>query len=236
VRVQARVGLCRNGYPAAVSSEARVCSGCGFASGPEAKFCPNCGRQLLGDDGPPRLYGVLSPGPALVLGFLLLLAAILAFVAGSAIAAIALLALAAAAFVFFYDAAKRNPASPLAHRVTTSSDHLRGWAVFIRESGSAWANAIRSVARLRSESRSLRREREQTIRSLGDAAYREDEPAVSALRLRLRQIDDGLAERDREREAALAKARRHVEEEHAAARPTQQYSVDELTSGGNPDE
>jgi hypothetical protein len=58
---------------------------------------------------------------------------------------------------------------------------------------------------------------------------------MSALRLRIREIDDGLAERDREREAALANARRHVEEEHAAARPTQQYSVDELTSGENTD-
>lgn len=218
-----------------MSSEAPVCSGCGFSSSPEAKFCPNCGRQLLGDESPPRLYGVLAPAPAFVLGCFLLLAAILALIAGSVIAAIVLLALTGAAFVFFYDAARRNPESPLAHRVTTSSHNVRGWVTFIRESASAWADAIRAILRLKSESRSLRREREQALRSLGDAAYREDEPAMSALRLRMRQIDDGLAERDRERDAALAKARRHVEEEHAAARPTQQYSVDELTSGGNTD-
>ena len=178
---------------------------------------------------------MLSPAPAFVLGCFLLLAAILVLIAGSVIAAIVLLALAVAAFVFFYDAAKRNPESPLAHRVTTSSHNVRGWVTFIRESASAWADAIRAILRLKSESRSLRREREQALRSLGDAAYREDEPAMSALRLRIREIDDGLAERDREREAALANARRHVEEEHAAARPTQQYSVDELTSGENTD-
>lgn len=223
------------GTVSTVSSEARVCSGCGFSSSPEAKFCPNCGHQLLGDESPPRLYGVLSPAPAFVLGCFLLLAAIIALIAGSVIAAIVLLALAGAAFVFFYDAAKRNPESPLAHRVTTSSHNVRGWMTFIRESASAWAAAIRAVLRLKSESRSLRREREQALRSLGDAAYREDEPAMSALRLRIREIDDGLAERDRERDAALANARRHVEEEHAAARPTQQYSVDELTSGENTD-
>jgi hypothetical protein len=219
-----------------VSSEERVCSACGFAVTREATFCSQCGSRLVAspdDESPPNLYGVLSPGPALGLGCVLLLAAILAVVAGSAIAAILLLALAVAAFVFFYDAARRNPASPVAHRVTTSSHHLRGWMRFIRESSSAWADAIRAVLRLRSESRSLRREREQAVRSLGDAAYREDEPAVSALRLRLRQIDDGLAERDRERATTLARARHHVEEEHAAARPTEQFSVDELTSGGD---
>ena len=219
-----------------MSSEERVCSACGFAATREATFCSQCGRRLvasLDDESPPNLYGVLSPGPALGLGCVLLLAAILAVVAGSAIAAIVLLALAGAAFVFFYDAVRRNPASPLAHRVTTSSHHLRGWMRFVLESSSAWAAAIRAVLRLRSESRSLRREREQALRSLGDAAYREDEPAVSALRLRLRQIDDGLAERDRARAASLARARHHIEEERATARPTEQFSVDELTSGGN---
>lgn len=219
-----------------MSSEERVCSACGFAATREATFCSQCGRRLVAspdDESPPNLYGVLAPGPALGLGCVLLLAAILAVVAGSAIAAIVLLALAGAAFVFFYDAARRNPASPVAHRVTTSSHHLRGWMRFVLESSSAWADAIRAVLRLRSESRSLRREREQAVRSLGDAAYREDEPAVSALRLRLREIDDGLAERDRARAVSLARARRHVEEEHAAARPTEQFSVDELTSEGD---
>lgn len=179
-----------------------------------------------------RVYGVLSPGPIFVLGCALLIAAVLALIAGSAIAAVVFLAFAGVAFVFFYGAAKRDPANPVASRVATSSHHVRGWARFVRESTAAWTDAIRAVLRLRTESRTLRRERERAVRSLGDAAYREDEPAVKTLRLRLRQIDDGLAERDREREATLAKARRRVEEEHGAARHTEQYSVDELT---NPD-
>ena len=56
---------------------------------------------------------------------------------------------------------------------------------------------------------------------------------MSALRERLREIDDGLAERERAEAASLEGARQHVSEEHAAARPTEQYSVDELTSGEN---
>ncbi len=216
--------------------EARVCSGCGFAPLPEATFCSQCGRRLHGgiggNDDPPHVYGVLTPGPALFLGCVLLLAGILALVVGSAIAAIVLLAFAGVAVVFFYDAARRNPASAVARRALTSSDHMRAWALFIRESSSAWVTAIRKLVRLRGESRSLRREREQILPLLGDAAYREDADAISALRLQLRQIDEGLEKRDRERAATLAAARRHVEEEHAAARPTQQFAADDLTSEG----
>jgi hypothetical protein len=226
-----RVGGEPDGYTAAVSVQVRVCSACGHPATPTARFCSQCGRELLGANEQRRVYGVLSPGPVFVLGCVLLLAALLALVAGSVIAAIVFLALAGGAFAFFYDAARRDPASPVAHRVTTSGRHVRGWMRFIRESGSAWADAIRAVVRIRGESRALRREREQAVRSLGDAAYRDDEPAVTALRTRLREIDDGLAERDRERAETVSSARRHVEEERAAARPTEQYSVDELTSG-----
>jgi hypothetical protein len=85
--------------------------------------------------------------------------------------------------------------------------------------------ALRNVVRLRRESRSLRREREPTLRSLGDAAYREDEPLVKALRERIREIDDELAKREEARAEVLAAARRHVDEEREAARATQRFSV-----------
>jgi hypothetical protein len=215
-----------------VSSAVRVCSACGSPATPTARFCSDCGRELLGGDQPVRVYGVLSPGPIFVLGCVLLFAAALALIAGSALAAVVFLAFAGVAFVFFHGAAKRDPTNPVASRVGTSSHHIRGWVRFVRESTAAWMHAIRAVLRLRSESRALRREKEQAVRSLGDAAYREDEPAVETLRLRVRQIDDDLADRVREREATLAKARHRVEEEHGAARHTEQYSVDELSSGG----
>jgi hypothetical protein len=143
-----------------------------------------------------------------------------------------LVALAAAAFVFFYDTARRNPDDPVARRVFASGHHFRGWAAFARTSTSAWARALRDVVRLRRESRSLRRQREPTLRSLGDAAYREDEPAASELRERLRQIDEELAKRAAEQARALAAARHQVDEEHEAARPTESLSVDDIATGG----
>jgi hypothetical protein len=213
-----------------VTSVPRVCSACGAASAWDAKFCQHCGRRL--DDVSPRYYGALSPGPAFVLGCVLLVASLIALIAGSVIATIVLLALGVGAFVFFYDAARRTPGDPVASRVFGSAHHLRGWAGFARTSTSAWAHALRDVVRLRRESRSLRRQREPTLRSLGDAAYREDEPAANELRERLRQIDEELAKRAADQAQALAAARMQIDEEHEAAQPTQSFSIDDIASGG----
>lgn len=216
-----------------MSSVPRVCAACGSASAWDAKYCQQCGRRL--DEQGPRYYGALSPGPALVLGCILLAAAALALFAWGVIAAIVLLGLAAAAFVFLYDAARRNRDDPVGRRILALVYHVRGWTTFTRTSVSAWARALRDVVRLRRESRSLRREREPTLRSLGDAAYREDEPAAKALRERLHQIDEELARRAAERAQALASARKHVDEEHDAARPTESLSVDDIASSGKPE-
>jgi hypothetical protein len=215
-----------------MSSVPRVCSACGAASAWDAKFCQQCGRQL--DEAAPRYYGALSPGPAFVLGCILVVAAVIALIAGSVIATIVLLALAVVAFVFFYDAARRTPGDPVARRVVASAHHLRGWASFARRSTWAWAHALRDVVRLRRESRSLRRRREPTLRSLGDAAYREDEPAATELREQLRQIDEELAKRAAEQAQALAAARQQTDEEHEAAQATRSLSIDDIASGGKP--
>lgn len=214
-----------------MSSEASVCSACGNAVPADARYCARCGHQL--DGGEPevdrRVYGVLAPGPLLVLTGIFLVGAVLALLAGSVGAAVFLFVLAVVACIFLLEAAKRVPEAPLARRLTKIRSDVRGWAVFARESSSAWFGAGRDVARLKNERRSLRREREFAIRSLGDAAYRGDAPAMETLRVRLREIDDGLAERERAEAATVEAARRQVSEEHAAARPTEQYTVEELT-------
>jgi hypothetical protein len=163
---------------------------------------------------------------------LLLVGGIFALLAGSAVAAIVLFAFAAGAFVLFYGAADRDAESPVVRHAASSGHRVRGWAVFLWQSFQAWVEAIRALARLSTQSRSLRRERKRLVLELGDAAYREDDPLVGALRLRLREIDEALAARERERSAAVAKARGRVREEHVAAQPTQGFSVNDLTSGG----
>jgi hypothetical protein len=221
------------GYPGSVSSESLLCPVCGSAVPPEASFCPRCGHALDGDLETRHLFGVLAPGPTFVLGCVLLLGALVALLAGSPVAGIALAAFAGAAFVLFYGAAERDPASPVARGIMTSGRRARSWAAFVRESVDAWVHATRDLAKLRGESRSLREERRRALVELGDAAYREDEARTTELRQRLREIDEGLASRDLAQAATLAKARRHVHEERVAVQPTQQFSVEDLTSGGN---
>ena len=139
-----------------MSSVPRVCSACGAASAWDARFCQQCGRTL---DGPaPRYYRVLSPGPAFVLACVLVGAAVVVLIAGSLIAAIVLLAIAVIAFVFFHEAARRNPDDKVARSVLSSGHRLRGWARFALVSIAAWGRAARDVVRLRRESRSFRRE------------------------------------------------------------------------------
>jgi len=214
------------------SSGPDFCPSCGSPIQPsdEARFCPYCGQPLDGGHGAPHLFGVLHPGPTFVLGGVLVLAAILTLVAGSSVAAIVLAVLAAATFVLFYGAARRYPESRIARTTFTSGRRLRGWGVFGRESAGAWALATRDVSRLRAESRRLRHERKRVVLALGEAAYRENAAVVGALRLRLKEIDDGLASREQARLVSLAKARRRVHAEHVAVQPTQQFSVDELAT------
>jgi hypothetical protein len=217
-----------------MSSVPRVCSACGSASAWDARFCQQCGRPL--HDGAPHYYGVLSPGPAFVVGCVLLAGALIALIVGSMIAAIVLFAIAVVAFVFFYEAARRNPDDRVARSVVSSSHRLRGWVRFAMASIAAWERAARDVVRLRRESRSLRREREPILRSLGDAVYRDDEPLVKTLLERIRAIDGELEKREEARAEALAAARRHVDEERGAARATQQFAVDDTATSNKAEE
>ena len=216
------------------SSELRRCPACGFAAPPAARFCSSCGQRLGGAPTPRRVFGVLAPGPVFVLACSLLVGALLALVAGSAVAAIVLGVLSAATFVLFAGAVRRDPDSPVARVALTVLRRVRGWTIFGRESAEAWVRATREVTKLGRESRSLRRERKRRIVALGEAAYREDAAALDELSTRLHEIDDGLTTRDRARRHSLANARRRVHDEHVAVQPTQRFSVDEITGGGPP--
>lgn len=219
-------------------SEAQACPACGEASPPSAKFCPSCGHRLSEDveqvaytQAPPRLFGVLSPTATFVLGCFLLLATLLAFVAGSWVLGILLLAASGAVFVLFYGAAERDPSNPVSRGALTAKERVRGWTAFTAGSAGAWTRAGRDVVRLRKEVRALRREREQVQRALGEAAYREDDATTASLRTRMREIDDAVSDRERERVATLARARHRVDDERVAVSPTQVLAPDEPEPG-----
>ncbi|MBA2643603.1 MAG: hypothetical protein H0U82_11865 [Actinobacteria bacterium] len=213
-------------------NDALTCLACGSTNPPGASFCAACGRKLSEAEAvaytvsQPRLFGVLSPVAAFVLGCLLLLGAVVALVAASMVVGIVLLAATMATFVLFYGAAERDPSSSVARGAVTASARMRGWTSLTAGSTKAWTRTGRDLLRLRGELRALRDHREQA--ALGDAAYREDEAAVNSLRERMRELDAEIAAREQARTASLARARNRVADERLAARRTQVLSPVEI--------
>jgi len=210
-----------------VTGNARSCPVCAGAVPEDANYCPACGLELIeGEDASytkvaPKLFGVVSPTAAFVLACLLLLGALAAAIAGSIVFTILLVAAAGAVFVLFYGAAERDPSGPVARAALAGNQHIRGWTSSTGSWARAWSDAGRDVVRLRRELRALHGERQRLRPVLGDAAYRDDEEALSILRTRMHEIDDAVAARERERVEAVARARQHVDDARVAVRPTE---------------
>lgn len=216
----------------------RTCPVCQLVAQSDARFCSNCGAPLADDatrasvaysQPTARLFGVLAPVPTFVLATLMLVGSIVALGAASWILAVLLLAFAAALYLLFYGAAERDPSSAIARAALGTVARISGWTRFVGGSAEAWSGAGRRLYDIRRELGPLRRERREAQLALGEAAYRQDEATVAALRARMAEIDDAIAAREREREEALAKARRRVEDERMEARHTQLLPPDDAS-------
>jgi hypothetical protein len=203
---------------------------------PEARFCPNCGLRLDEARGTRHVYGVLSPGPALVFAGILLLAAILALILGSLLGAIVLLVLSAGTFVLFVGALRRDHESPVARGVLSGVRRTRVSVRLGRVSTRAWASALHEVAALSFRARTLRNERRRLLPEFAEATLRTDTARADRLRSRLEAIEEELAACDRAHAAALARARRRVSDERSPDQPTKESSVAELGSGRGGDQ
>jgi hypothetical protein len=209
-----------------VTGNARSCPVCAGAVPQDANYCPSCGLQLVADDASratatPKLFGVVSPTAAFVLACMLLLGALAAAIAGSIVFTILLLAAAGAVFVLFYGAAERDPSGRVASAALAGNERIRGWTTSSGGWARAWSGAGRDVVRLRREVRALNGERQRLRPVLGDAAYRNDEPALSSLRARMQEIDDAVAARERARVDTVARARARVDDARDAGRATE---------------
>jgi uncharacterized protein YhaN len=182
----------------------------------------------------PRLFGVLTPTPTFVLALVLLAGAVIAFLAESWILAVMLLAFSAAVFVLFYGAAERDPTTRISRAVLGAVDRVSGWARFLTGSAGAWTAAGRRLYDVRRELGPLRRERRQVQLALGDAAYRQDDASVASLRARMAEIDAAIANRERQRDEALAAARRRTEDERMEVRHTELKPPDEAPAADGP--
>ena len=208
----------------AVAENVPTCPSCRLAVSADARFCPNCGARLdaapggepsdqLSEPGSiaytqpePKLFGVLLPVPTFILACIVLAGAVVSFISGSVVLGVMLLAFAAALFLLFYGAAERNPESGIARWAVDGVERVTGWWRFSRESASAWSGAGRRVVQIKQELRPLRAERKEVQLALGQAAYEQDEAKVAALRARIAELDDGIAEREHESAEAVARA------------------------------
>jgi uncharacterized protein YhaN len=227
-----------------VAETVRTCPACRLVAPADARFCSNCGAALEGDGTPgsmaysqpsTRLFGVLAPLPTFVLAAILLVGALLALLAQSWVLGVMLVAFSAALFVLFYGAAERDPSSRVARAALRTVSRVSGWTRFASGSAGAWSGAGRRLYEIRRELRPLRAERSQVQLALGEAAYKQDEPASASLRARMAELDDAIASLERERGETLAKARSRVEEERMEVRETQFLPPEDATPGSSPD-
>ena len=84
----------------------------------------------------------------------------------------------------------------------------------------AWTRAGRALLPLRKELRVRAAERWARVHELGEAALREDEAAVAALRGRIRGIDRELEELQRRAAGVVEALQQHVDRERLAVQPT----------------
>jgi hypothetical protein len=73
----------------------------------------------------------------------------------------------------------------------------------------------------------LHGERERLRPVLGDAAYRDDEEALSILRTRMHELDDAVAACEQSRVEAVARARARVDDARVAVQPTEVIAPEE---------
>jgi hypothetical protein len=173
----------------------------------------------------PRIFGVVPPAVALVLGFGALVVGIVVLVSGAALAGVIWLAAGVALLALAMDASRRWPASALPRLAVRVADGTGRHLGLARATAGAWGQASRRRVSMRHELHSLRNERDALLLALGEAAYAEDAGQVGSLREWISSVDERIAACEREMEQALAGARERVRKEKAASQSTEQFAV-----------
>jgi hypothetical protein len=217
------------------------CPSCGREVPADAAFCPACGTRL--DAGAteraelpanetgrvpvsvvqvqPRLFGVTPP--TLLFG----LAAVALTVGGFLIGlghwvwAIALFAVAVALLAGFLRVARRKPDAAFARTSVEAVDSIRARAGYAAQALRTRSTARREVLRLRTELLRLAARREELLRELGGASYRNERQAVKALKADLTELDGRETALEDEIEGVTDSARRNLDRAALEVQPTE---------------
>jgi hypothetical protein len=176
----------------------------------------------------PRIFGLVPPALALVLGLAALIAGIVAMASGGLPAGIVLLICGAILLALAVDAARRWPTSAVPRLSLRVAEAIGSRIGFVRASAGTWSGASREVVRMRRELRALRSDREAELSALGEAAYTEDGERMAALRRQLNEIDQGIDQRETRIAEVMGAARQRVKRERAAVPTTRTFAVPEI--------
>ena len=197
------------------------CSNCGAKLTGGGRFCPECGvRTSVANDitaveeippdetgrvpihkvaASPRYFGIAPPLALFGLAAAALLAAILLFVAAS----------------------KRLPENAVARVGRRAAATVRDRTGFAVEAVSVHSTARMELFRLRRELSELAAQRAEAARALGEAVYGGAEDEVEAGRKRMSELDQALADTEKEMTRVTAAANERMQRAQLQVQPTE---------------
>jgi len=167
------------------------------------------------------LFGLTPTAAVAVLALLALVAAAALALTGQLVASLLLLVGALLLAALFLEQALHRRESAIDRVAASAVDRSRGLVGFAGASARAWTAASRDVTRLRLELRRLKRTRAQLLAQLGAAAYAENDAELTALRARMRVLDERIDECDASVRAAIGRARHRTSRERLAVASTE---------------
>jgi hypothetical protein len=167
------------------------------------------------------LFGVTPTTAVAVLAVLALSAGVVFLTEGRLVAGLLLLLGALFLAALFLEQALHRRESAVDRAAAGAVDRSRALAGFAVSSTRAWTGASRELTRLRFERRRLGRERSRLLLELGGAAYAENEAEITALRVRVRELDERIEQCEESARTAVERARRRTSKERLAVASTE---------------
>ena len=218
------------------------CGNCGARLPRDSRFCPECGVRVSAandvtavEEVPPeetgrvpvhrvavapRYFGIAPPLALFALAVATLVVAVVLFAAGKTIAGAVLLAAAVLFSVLFVAASRRLPENVVARLGRTTLERVRDRTGFAVEAVSVHSTVRMELFRLRRELSELVAQRGEAARVLGEAVYGGAEDEVEVARNRMSELDQALADKEKEMTRVTAAANERIQRAQLQVQPT----------------